>query len=81
MLTSPKKCDKLNLYIDEALPVCTRKGGFGMAEQKIKRLSVRLTEDTYAKLKAIAEAQQLTMSDVLRQWVLRADDPRKKKEE
>jgi len=52
-----------------------------MAEQKIKRLSVRLTEDTYAKLKAIAEAQQLTMSDVLRQWVLRADDPRKKKEE
>lgn len=47
-----------------------------MSEKK-KKLTLLVDEDLYEKFRAIADAQRLPMTGVMRQWILNAPDPRK----
>lgn len=47
-------------------------------EEKKKKLTLLLSEDQHAKLRSMAYANEESMSDLLRDWIDHADDPRKK---
>lgn len=56
----------------------TAQGGTFMKEKK-KKLTLLLSEDQHAKLRSMAYANEESMSDLLRDWIDDADDPREKK--